>query len=237
MSAAEVYKELPLYSQTIKDTPLVFGIFDGMGGEECGEIASLIAAKKAVDYFRAKNIATEAERYCVEANKELCNYMKENLIRSMGTTVAMLIFSKKEITLCNIGDSKVFHFFNSRVEQLSQDHLGIAAYGSKPPLDQYLGIPHEELILAPHIKTYSYGDGDVFILCSDGLSDMLTTEDMAEILISTAFENVAEKLLKCALERGGKDNITVILCKIEKKHYGLQKILSYIRKKNNYADR
>lgn len=94
----------------------LFGIFDGMGGEERGEVASYIAAKEAYHINYQKDSCFTLENYCKEANKKICKYAKENNVFAMGTTAAMLLFYKDEVTLCNIGDSKIFHFTNSNIK-------------------------------------------------------------------------------------------------------------------------
>ena len=134
----------------------------------------------------------------------------------MGTTAALLVFGKTEIALCNIGDSKIFRFANDELEQISIDHYSVAAHGLKPPLSQNLGIPITEMIIDPHVAKGSYNDGDIYLLCSDGLTDMVTTDDMTQILINTRFEDTVNRLIERALENGGKDNITIIMCKVER---------------------
>ena len=67
----------------------------------------------------------------------------------MGTTAAILVFGKREIGLCNIGDSKIFRFAQNRLEQISVDHYAVGVYGRKPPLSQNLGIPEKELLIDP----------------------------------------------------------------------------------------
>ena len=69
----------------------------------------------------------------------------------MGTTAAILAFTGNGVTLCNIGDSKIFRFCDGELEQISKDHVTVAAYGVKPPLSQNLGISPTELIIDPYL--------------------------------------------------------------------------------------
>lgn len=221
--------------------PLVFAVFDGMGGEECGEIASLIAAKCATELKTGSKPIEDLQRYCETANEEICRYANNNKIGSMGTTAVILVFAKNEINLCNIGDSKAFRFDGEKLEQISVDHYAVASYERKPPLSQNLGIPTTEMLIEPYYARGSYHDNDVYLLCSDGLTDMVSEEEIRKILVDAYVSKAADKsqtaeeskaidrseisdvnyavdrLLQKALVNGGSDNISIILCKVKKK--------------------
>ena len=96
------------------------------------------------------------------------------------------------------------------------DHVTFAAFGVKPPLSQNLGIPSNELVIDPYFARGSYNDGDVYLICSDGLTDMVSTDEITEVLVVKPVEEAITQLLKKALANGGKDNTTIILCKIER---------------------
>ena len=203
------------------DQPFMIGVFDGMGGEECGEVASLIAAEHAASDPIGDKLLEELLKFCMAANDGICEYAEKNGVSVMGTTAALLAFSEKELALCNIGDSKVFRFADNQLEQLSVDHYAFTAYGRKPPLSQNLGIPASEMVIEPYIEALQYRKDDVYLLCSDGLTDMVPTEDIRRILVQTPFDAAAGKLLEAALAGGGKDNVTIILCRIERIKRGL----------------
>lgn len=210
--------------KTVNPKPAFFGVFDGMGGEECGEIASYIAAKTASTFEFGKKIDKDFVRYCKEANKAICDYTSEHDITSMGTTLASLLFRKNRIYLCNIGDSKIFRFSKNKIEQISYDHVASAAYGTKAPLTQNLGIPETELIIAPYIASGYFNGGDKYLICSDGLTDMVSLDDIAETLRTKEGSEAAETLLQQALVGGGRDNITIILLSLKetrKKIFGI----------------
>lgn len=206
----------PLCGIKSSKDPSVFGVFDGMGGEERGEVASYIAAKDAAAIELGKDAAAALSRFCQKANADICGYADENELSAMGTTAAMLAFTSGGITLCNIGDSKIFRFCGGVLEQISKDHVSVAAFGVKPPLFQNLGIPPTELIIDPYLAQGAYHDGDVYLICSDGLTDMVTTGEIAQILASASVEKACAELLETALSHGGRDNITMILCRIER---------------------
>ncbi len=194
----------------------LFGVFDGLGGEECGEVAALIAARDAASAQLGKDVKADLLRFCQKANSDICSYADEHEISSMGTTAAALTFTDSGVTLCNIGDSPVFHFCDGILEQISESHVTAAPFGVKPPLSQSLGIPPDELLIDPYLAQGPYNDGDVYLICSDGLTDMVSTEEITETLASSPVEKACTILLEKALTGGGKDNITIILCKIER---------------------
>lgn len=216
----------PLNGTVCTKTPTLFGIFDGMGGEECGEIASYIAAKEASVTPLSKDGVLTLTEYCKQANTKICEYAENNSVSAMGTTAAMLLCSKNEITLCNIGDSKVFRFADGELEQISTDHVVIAAFGTKPPLSQNLGIPPDQLLIEPYLSQGRYINGDKYLICSDGLTDMMTLEEIKELLTSQQVEDSASNLVNRALKNGGKDNVTVILLEIKQRKNKLMRVFN-----------
>ena len=206
---------------SVKERP-VFGVFDGMGGEERGEMAAFIASKHMAEFSFSKEGSEKGFfDFCSQANRQICQYAEENQVSSMGTTAAILRFEKKKSCLCNIGDSKIFLFDGSNLTQLSYDHVGIAAFGRKPPLTQNLVIPEEEMIIEPYVAAGEYKDGEVYLICSDGITDMLPNQQIQQILTEDPGRTAAEKLLEGALINGGRDNITFILMYVKKKKLSL----------------
>ena len=216
MDMGDMPIEFPLCGTKTSKEISVFGVFDGMGGEECGEIASYIASKAASSIVIGKEATADLSQFCQKANNDICDYATLHEVSSMGTTAAILAFTEKEVVLCNIGDSKIFRLCNGTLEQISMDHVAVAAFGVKPPLSQNLGIPPNELVIDPYLARGPYNDGDIYMICSDGLTDMVSVDEITEVLISKPSEEAITLLLEKALANGGKDNITIILCKIER---------------------
>lgn len=210
-------------------TGQLFGIFDGMGGEECGEAAAYLAAREASKIKFEEEPEKALLTFCQKANRKICRYTKKQGLSSMGTTAAILLFGKKQITLCNVGDSKIFRFSKRDLQQISYDHVSIAPFGQKPPLTQSLGIPEEELTISPYFAAGKYQKGDVYLICSDGLTDMVTNEEIAQIIRNANRETAAELLLQKALDNGGKDNVSFILLYINKK----MSLLNFGRRKKH----
>ncbi|MBQ7565339.1 MAG: serine/threonine-protein phosphatase [Lachnospiraceae bacterium] len=199
--------------------PLLLGVFDGMGGEECGEVASLLAAQTAAEITPGRKPEKDLLALCSTANERICSYMDTHGLKSMGTTAAMLAFTRKGIMLCNIGDSRIFRFAEGKLSQISMDHVVPLPNIPKPPLAQNLGIRRRDLVIEPYLAKGIYKEGDIYLICSDGLTDMVSNESITNVLTTTGFEAAAQRLLDRALQSGGRDNITIILCRIEKKKF------------------
>ena len=152
-------------------------------------------------------------------NQAVCNYGTENRIDSMGTTAAMLAFGDDIIYGCNLGDSRIYRSSSGKFGQISEDHILGRHFLGKAPLTQYLGMKEEDLQLVPSVSGYPIIEGDRYLICSDGITDMLSDGEIADIFtreIST--EETVQVLVERALKKGGRDNITVILCEIEKQN-------------------
>ncbi len=220
------------------DLPLL-AVFDGMGGESCGEVASYLAAQSCGDFYRKnkrklredpRNFLEEA---CAEMNRAVCGYSRENRIQSMGTTAALLAFGRDGVFGCNLGDSRIYQARNGQFRQISSDHvLGGMMFG-KAPLIQFVGIPEESMKLEPSIVREESAAGIRYLICSDGITDMLADGEIADILArEVPVEETVGILLDRALKKGGRDNATLILCEIKEKEGNcLRKIFEKLHRK------
>ena len=140
----------------------------------------------------------------------------------VGTTGVMLCFSEDEVYCGNVGDSRAYRFHRSALFQLSTDHNDAkflrdhGVVGRKPRLTQYIGLDPEEMMIEPSYAKEKLQQGDRYLLCSDGLTDMLDNLTLCSILKNSAtVQQGVEALMDAALERGGRDNITIILVEVE----------------------
>lgn len=194
----------------------LFAVFDGMGGEACGEIASFVAAHTCKVFCENKG---EYQEYLYElANLINERVLEETEARSlvlMGATAAMVQFYKDEIYILNAGDSRIYKLSKGELNQISQDHVA-HGYQSKAPLTKFIGIP-DKGGLRPYIARGAYKTGDMFILCTDGVYDMVGDEKLTELLSAKKpLVDITKDILKTAVDNGGIDNATIILCKITK---------------------
>ena len=209
--------EAPVEGRFLPDSPRLLGVFDGMGGEELGEMASFLAAETAAGTSFEGDPEEALVGFCRYANRRICQYADRNNISSMGTTAAVLLFRPDGVRVCNVGDSRIYLDSGKKLIQLSEDHVIPMEGRKKPPLSQNLGIPEDELLIEPYIAFRKYRSGDVYLVCSDGLTDMVPEEEIGRILRTGSLTDAAAALRDRALENGGRDNVTVLLCRIEKK--------------------
>lgn len=186
-----------------------FAVFDGVGGENCGGEASAIAAKKLVG-----SDSEQSGEICLKINREICKYMKENGIRTMGTTAAILTLKSDRTVICNIGDSRIYRLRNEQMEKLSTDHVVSLGRNARRVLTQYLGIDEEEMVIEPSEKFETAQTDDLYLICSDGLTDMVDEREIEDTIKENQVSEAAKQLLEKALQNGGKDNTSLIICKI-----------------------
>ncbi len=177
---------------------------DGMGGHIAGEVASELALtvlrplmptiRDEDDITRAISDADAALYLAMEMRPEL---------QGMGTTLAGAVFVGHEAIVFNVGDSRAYGFADGRLSQLSVDD---AIEGQ---LTQCLGGSQDQVPLSPHIVRYPFRPGTLLLLCSDGLTDMVSDAKIAEIL-SARPANAATRLVLAALQAGGFDNVSVV---------------------------
>lgn len=200
-----------------------FAVFDGMGGEELGEIASYTAAKTLEKYAKkGKPFLKEKEEFlydtAINLNRQVFSAGQEKGTERMGSTLVMLYFAGKEVYLCNLGDSRGYRLRGYDFYQISQDHVEDEKYarGSKPGLIQFLGMDPERYVVEPFLTKGQIEKGDKYLICSDGVTDMLNDDEICEIMADAEHaKECAERLIEVSLERGGRDNITAIVCFIK----------------------
>lgn len=195
-------------------------VFDGMGGENFGEAASFAAAsgmqsitRRLKDYFFPER--RFLADMCTKLNERVLARANELYTSRMGSTMVALYFSHGYIYSCNLGDSRAYRLRDGEFLQISEDHVEKRDNKKKTPLTQYLGIVPEDFLIEPYIAKGELQRGDQYLLCSDGLTDMLSNLEIDEIMTrAETAEGCAKQLVDAALEKGGRDNITVIVCRI-----------------------
>ena len=206
---------------------ILFAVADGMGGEAQGEFASLVAVKSLCP-CAFEQIRMEAARSIAQANALICQEISQ-IGRRMGTTLAALYLDAGKAVVCNVGDSRVYLLRSGSLTQLSTDHsqvqqlvdLGILTreearhHKGRHALTQHLGILEHEMIIQPAFsQSLELKDGDTFLLCSDGLTDMVEDETIHSILSFGTPESQVQELIGKALAAGGRDNVTVLVATV-----------------------
>ena len=216
-------------SYSIADELGLYIVADGMGGHTAGQVASQMAAESAVRALGALQGAaaslTEKLRYAVAAsNREVFSTSQEKpQFAGMGTTFVALLAGGERIGLAHVGDSRAYLVRGDRIRQLTDDHSLVAELVRRKEISEAAarGHPHRHVLtraigvrrsVEPDLLELTPETGDLFVLCSDGLTGLVTDEEIDESVRSTEDLDVAcQGLVDLANSRGGDDNITVLL--------------------------
>jgi protein phosphatase len=209
----------------------LFIVADGMGAHAAGELASKLAIDHVAhlyNKYEGESAVEELRRAVTDANAEIHRRGRANEdFLNMGTTCSVLILLPQGAFIAQVGDSRVYRLSQNRLEQLSFDHSLVwemKAAGQLSVEDERYGkIPKNVITRSlgpyPEIKVDIEGPfpilvGDVFMLCSDGLTGVITDEEIAAILANMSPDDSVRVLVDLANLRGGPDNITVIVAKV-----------------------
>lgn len=201
-----------------------FAVLDGIGGSYCGEKASYEAAREMQKAFQKGSLVCDNKEQflselCIAMNEKVCQ-LQEKYMASMGTTVSALLFENGTVTVCNLGDSPIFAVRDGHISRIHEEHtnrrfLEHQKINRKPELTQCLGIPEEEMSICPYIHSHKLKDHDWYLICSDGMTDMVPDEEILAIIQSEKkHREKVQDLIDRAMENGGKDNTTVVLINI-----------------------
>lgn len=218
----------------------VFLVADGMGGHACGEVASKMAADVIKDFFERtrdeentwpfkmdKTLSFLENRLAVAiktANKRIFDSAsKDTKLKGMGTTVVMGQITGDKFYVAHVGDSRCYRIRGDEVYQLTRDHSLLEDYkDARPDMtdEEEKRFPHKNVItralgmkenVQVDVRADEVADGDVFLLCSDGLSGMISKEVMGQTVRKAAdLEAAVAGLIEEANKAGGTDNITVL---------------------------
>ncbi len=212
--------------------PACFVVADGMGGHKCGEVAS----KQAVDSvcnlllkadWKSENIPELLKSMITNVNDEVYNYsLLEEATQGMGTTLIVAVIMNKKLYIGHVGDSRVYVIRDNTIDKLTWDHSFIEELVKNGSItkDEAINHPNKNLItravgyeLDLQVDTYEIDikENDIILLCTDGLTNMLTEQEIMEIIINNEEpQNACDSLIQNANNRGGEDNITVIIGKM-----------------------
>jgi protein phosphatase len=205
----------------------VFAICDGMGGHASGAVASQLAVATIAEVMRTGNPPTpEGEEPLViailTANQTVYQQsLADPNCHGMGTTVVAVRLEDDLLHLCHIGDSRIYLLRGNELNQVTRDHSLINLYADNPELVGKLGPAHSNIIvralgLHEHVEVehrrISLENGDLFLLCSDGLIDMVDDWMVREMITSgDDLETTVANLIRAANANGGSDNVSVEL--------------------------
>jgi serine/threonine protein phosphatase PrpC len=205
----------------------LFAVADGMGGAKAGELASGMVADALENTFDAGNLPGQLAPAIEDANGRVYAFAQEDRSREgMGTTVTAAWVGDTALTVAHVGDSRCYRFRDDRLEQLTEDHSlvgGLVRLGKLTPQEAEQH-PQRSVILRAvgveanvevDIDEHDLEDGDLYLLCSDGLYSMVRDEVIAETLrMAGPLDDTAAMLIELANASGGRDNITVVLFRV-----------------------
>ncbi|MFH1488333.1 MAG: protein phosphatase 2C domain-containing protein, partial [Pseudomonadota bacterium] len=212
------------------------------GGLSKGDLASKIAVETIENFIKHSRMEDitwpikPQDEYSMEENRFLAavslanwniftEFQRSNSSAAMGTTLVGLLIDGDRLVMANIGDSRIYRIRNKAIEQLTDDHslvMDEVRRGNMTPeearnhpqkhvINRALGITESTRV---DISTLDPEEGDIFLLCSDGLTDMLLDEDLLSAVEENGGKDMkssGEKLVEEAKNRGGRDNITIVL--------------------------
>ena len=210
-------------------SPPVFVVADGMGGAQAGEVASRIAVDAFAEGLpeqgspeeRLAAVARTANRRIYELSRS------ESERAGMGTTLTAAYLGENDLAIAHVGDSRAYLFRDHELTRLTQDHSLMAELIRRGKLTEEEAADHPQRSIitralgpepAVTVDTWTYPvrAGDVILLCSDGLTSMISEAQVSEILrASDGLDRAAQALIDEANRAGGRDNITVILFRLE----------------------
>ena len=206
----------------------IYGVADGMGGHKAGDVASKIAVEVTEKALKNARPSIALLRSAIqEVNLAIYREQLQNPdFSGMGTTMTVIWEDDERVLLGHVGDSRAYRVREKSIRQISQDHSMVAEMVRRGVLteeearvhpyrniitralgtDETVEVDAEELDKRP---------GDLYLLCSDGLSEYVQNESLLYILRKhPSLEEAADVLLNMALEGGGRDNISVVLAEV-----------------------
>ena len=206
----------------------IYVVCDGMGGHKAGEIASELTSKGVIKYINENFSEEDSEEVLKnairKANCDVYNMAAENeSLSGMGTTITACLELNDRVIVANVGDSSSYAINNERIKKITKDHSLVQELVDMGTITEEQAITHpKKNIITRAIGTHRHVDVDIFIvekdvynlfmLCTDGLTNEVNIDSIYEILSKEKnLEIACDKLVDKARENGGRDNIAVLL--------------------------
>jgi protein phosphatase len=207
----------------------LFAVADGMGGAQAGEVASATAIEVLSGGLGdGESVEQRLSASVRQANSQIhALSVADDERAGMGTTVTAAYVGENNVTLVHVGDSRCYRWRDGALERLTDDHSLVEEMVRQGQLTEEQALDHPqrsiitralgpESVVEPDAQTVGARDGDLLLLCSDGLSTMISDEQIAAILArDEPLKATTRGLIAAANEAGGRDNITVVLMRLE----------------------
>ena len=206
----------------------VFAVADGMGGAQAGEVASRIAASAFEKRDTGEGPAEgQLAEIAQAANREIHKLAQEDSSRAgMGTTLTAAMVSEDEVAFGHVGDSRAYVLREGELKRLTKDHSLVEELRRQGRLTEEQAEEHPQRSIItralgpePRVNvdtmTFPARSGDVYLLCSDGLTTMVSDEQIKEIMLGAkSLRNAVNRLVDAANQGGGRDNITAVAFRV-----------------------
>lgn len=204
----------------------IYIVADGMGGYRGGEVASRLAVRSALDVMKQRSVLTPqlAGQVIDQIQQELRNEIKRNPdLSDMGTTLILCVSDHNHMTCMHVGDSRAYHYSQGRLSQLTEDHtlVNILYKNGVIRKDELKSHPQRNVLMKsitaneavePDTFSFELAEGEFLLLCSDGLTEQMTRNQLEKFFEEDDEPSViGEKLVSEALRLGGRDNIAVVV--------------------------
>ncbi|MGP4040347.1 Stp1/IreP family PP2C-type Ser/Thr phosphatase [Gracilibacillus sp. D59] len=218
------------------DNGLLAVVADGMGGHQAGDVASKLTIEQVEKLWSELDEPLEdldLEKWLTDSIKEVNNVVYEKAqsdssCQGMGTTVVVAICTADELAIGHIGDSRAYLFSQSTWKQVTNDHSLVGELVRTGQLSKEDAQVHPkrnvilkalgtELDLEPDIFHSKWNDFSRLLICSDGLTNKITDEELHQIIMQTEDGQLSQTLIDLANERGGEDNITLAIINQQEK--------------------
>ena len=207
----------------------LFAVADGMGGAQAGEVASATAIEVLSGGLgEGESVEQRLSESVRQANSQIhALSVADDERAGMGTTVTAAYIGENNVTLVHVGDSRCYRWRDGTLERLTDDHSLVEEMVRQGQLTEEQALDHPqrsiitralgpESVVEPDAQTVGARDGDLLLLCSDGLSTMISDEQIAKVLAhDEPLKATTHALVAAANEAGGRDNITVVLMRLE----------------------
>ena len=221
---------LPTTDDELASRGMIFIVCDGMGGHEAGQIASELACKTFIDVYRnhpsespeeaARSAVLSANRFVLDVSRAVPNR------KGMGTTLSALLIIQDKAVIAQVGDSRVYRLRDGEFMQMTNDHTWVEetiamgtmtreeaeAHPYKHVLTRAIGTEQDVKV---DIFSEDVEEGDVYLICSDGLTGHVSDDEMRRGLSELGPAEAAWELVGKALVGGGRDNTTVIIVRVD----------------------
>lgn len=220
----------PWHEAAVSQRGILLAVSDGMGGAAAGEIASALTVGSLRQWLGEdhQGVGTQVliKEAVEEANRNVFDAAQDNERRGMGATLTAVLVRGKMAHIAEVGDSRAYLIRGGRIRQVTRDqsYVQLLVEQGVVTREQAEKSPHRNVILQAMghrgdivvaLGRLELREGDTFVLCSDGLSGKVSESEMRDIVeSSTDFPEAATRMIAIANERGGEDNITVVLARV-----------------------